>query len=87
MVIFIVFNVLAVLALYNGYKYLVVKKVIILFRNFVFELNGFIIVYFLDLYIGLIVGKIMFERVVRIINQLNVDVIVVIGDLVDVIVY
>lgn len=68
MVIFIVFNVLVVLVLYNGYKYLVVKKVIILFRNFVFELNGFIIVYFLDLYIGLIVGKIMLERVVRIIN-------------------
>lgn len=87
MAIFIVSNALAVLALYNGHKYPVVKKVTIPLRNLAPELNGFTIVHLPDLHIGPTVGKTMLERAVRTTNQLNADVIAVTGDLVDATVY
>lgn len=59
----------------------------ILIKNFLVEFYGFIIVYLLDLYVGFIIGKIMLEKVVKIINRLNLDVIIIVGDLVDVIVF
>ncbi|XP_020631305.1 transmembrane protein with metallophosphoesterase domain-like [Orbicella faveolata] len=87
MAIFIVSNALAVLALYNGHKDPVVKKVVIPLRNLPPELNGFTIVHLPDLHVGPTVGKAMLERAVRTTNQLNADVIAVTGDLVDATVY
>ena len=87
MAIFIVSNALAMLALYNGQKDPVVKKVRIPLRNLAPELNGFTIVHLPDLHIGPTVGKTMLEKAVRTTNQLNADVIAVTGDLVDATVY
>lgn len=87
MAIFVVSNALALLALYNGHKDPVVKKVVIPLRNLPPELNGLTIVHLPDLHVGPTVGKAMLERAVRTTNQLNADVIAVTGDLVDATVY
>lgn len=87
MAIFIVSNTLAVLALYNGLKDPVVKKVIIPMRNLPPEMNGFTIVHLPDLHVGPTVGRTMLERAVTTTNQLNADAIVITGDLVDATVY
>lgn len=87
MAIIIVSITLTVLALHNGLKEPVVKKVKIPLRNLPPELNGFTIVHLPDLHVGPTVGRTMLERAVRTTNQLNADVIAITGDLVDATVY
>ncbi|XP_078364627.1 transmembrane protein with metallophosphoesterase domain-like [Oculina patagonica] len=78
---------LAVLALHNGFKDPVVKKIKIPLKNLPPEMNGFTIVHLPDLHVGPTIGKTMLERVVRTTNQLNADAIAITGDLVDATVY
>lgn len=62
--IIIILFMLVLVVLYNGFKELLVKNIKLFVKNFFLELNGFMIVYFFDLYVGFIVGKIMLEKVV-----------------------
>lgn len=78
---------LAVLALQNGLKDPVVKKVKIPLKNLPPEMNGFAIVHLPDLHVGPTIGRTKLERVVRTTNQLNADAIAITGDLVDATVY
>ena len=78
---------LTLLALHNGLKEPVVKKVKIPLKNLPPEMNGFTIVHLPDLHVGPTIGKTMLERIVRKTNGLNADVIAITGDLVDATVY
>lgn len=78
---------LALLALLNGLREPLVKKVQIPIKHLPPEFNGFTIVHLPDLHVGPTVGRTMLERVVRTTNQLNADVVAITGDLVDATVY
>jgi len=85
--ILIITIILAVVALQNGIKEPLVKKVKIPVKNLPPEFNGFTIVQLPDLHVGPTVGRTMLDRVVRTTNQLNPDAIAITGDLVDATVY
>lgn len=78
---------LAVVALQNGLKEPLVKKINIPLKNLPAEFNGFTIVQLPDLHVGPTVGRTMLDRVVKTTNQLNPDAVAITGDLVDATVY
>lgn len=85
--ILVISTTLAVLALENGIKEPMVKKVRIPMKNLPSEFNGFTIVMLPDVHVGPTVGRTMLERVVKTTNQLNPDAVSINGDLVDASVY
>ena len=78
---------LAMLALQNGIKEPMVKRINIPIKNLPPEFNGFTIIQLPDLHVGPTVGRTMLARVVKTTNQLNPDAIAITGDLVDATVY
>lgn len=46
-------------------------------------MDNFKIVFFLDIYLGFIVGRIKMEMFVRMVNMLELDVTVIVGDFCD----
>lgn len=78
---------LAVVALQNGLREPLVKKIRIPLKNLPPEFNGFTIVQLPDLHVGPTVGRTMLEKVVKTTNKLNPDAIAITGDLVDATVY
>ena len=85
--ILVISTTLAVLALENGIKEPMVKKVRIPMKNLPSEFNGFTIVMLPDVHVGPTVGRTMLERVVKTTNHLNPDAVSINGDLVDASVY
>ena len=74
---------LSLMAIQNGIKEPLVKKVTIPLKNLPMELDGLTVVHLPDLHLGPTVGKSMLEKVVKTSNQLNPDVVAITGDMVD----
>jgi len=72
-----------VLALWGARKRLVVKNVPVTLRRLPAALDGTTIVQITDMHVGDLLGRSFVEEVVRVVNTLDADVVVITGDLVD----
>ncbi|XP_061197484.1 transmembrane protein with metallophosphoesterase domain-like [Saccostrea echinata] len=67
----------------NSQKPPVIKNVRIPIRNLPQKLEGFTITLLSDIHLGVTVGKSKLDRIVSMVNGLNTDTVVIVGDLVD----
>lgn len=79
--------ILSITALANGRREVEIKRIYIPLKNLPSELNGLTIVQLSDIHVGPTVGRKMLEKVVKLSNSLNPDVVALTGDLVDGTVY